>query len=99
MPKHSRHMNATRHGLRAASLVLPWEDPGAFARLREDLVVEHAPQGSTEAALVDELAGVLWRLRRVHVAEAAAWRSGFRETLTRYNGQKELVGASKAVQP
>ena len=48
---------------------------------------------------MEELAGVLWRLRRVHVAEAAAWRSGFRETLTRYNGQKELVGASKAVQP
>ena len=32
MPKHSRHLNATRHGLRAASLVLPWEDPGELAR-------------------------------------------------------------------
>ena len=94
MPKHFRHLNATRHGLRAASLALPWEDPGEFARLREDLVAEHAPQGPTEAALVDELAGVLWRLRRVHVAEAAAWRSGFRETLTRYNGQEELVSAA-----
>ena len=81
MPKHSRHMNATRHGLRAASLVLPWEDPGAFARLREDLVVEHAPQGSTEAALVDELAGVLWRLRRVQWLRPPV-AVGFRETLS-----------------
>ena len=77
MPKHSRHLNATRHGLRADSLVLPWEDPGELARLRQDVVAEHAPQGPTEAALVENLVGILWRLRRVHVAEAAAWRSGF----------------------
>ncbi len=94
MPKHSRHLNATRHGLRADSLVLPWEDPGELARLREDLVAEHAPQGPTEAALVEEFVGILWRLRRVHVAEAAAWRSGFRETLAPYDGREELVGAA-----
>jgi hypothetical protein len=34
MPKHARHLNAARHGLRAASLVLPWEDAGEFAGLR-----------------------------------------------------------------
>jgi hypothetical protein len=94
MPKHARHLNAARHGLRAASLVLPWEDPREFAGLREELAAEHAPQGPAETALVDELAGILWRLRRVHVAEAAAWRSGLRRTLARYNGQEELISAA-----
>jgi hypothetical protein len=83
VPECPRRLNATRHGLRAASLVLPWEDRDGFERLREDLADEHAPRGPTEAALVDELAGVLWRLRRVRAAEAAAWRSGFAERLTR----------------
>ena len=76
------------------SLVLPWEDPGELARLRQDLVAEHAPQGPTEAALVEEFVGILWRLRRVHVAEAAAWRSGFREMLVPYDGREELVRAA-----
>ena len=43
---------------------------------------------------MEEFVGILWRLRRVHVAEAAAWRSGFRETLARYDGREELVGAA-----
>ena len=45
------------------------------------LVSEHAPQGPTEEHLVEELAGVLWRKRRLRLAEAAAHRRGLNGTL------------------
>ena len=99
LPKHSRHLNATRHGLRAASLVLPWEDPGAFARLREDLVAEHTPQGRPKPRS--------WKSSSAFSGACAGSTSprrprggpGFREMLTPYNGQKGIRGASRAVQP
>ncbi len=43
------------------------------------LVAEHAPQGPTEEHLVEELAGILWRKRRLRLAEAAAHRRGLEE--------------------
>jgi hypothetical protein len=45
------------------------------------LVAEHAPQGPTEEHLVEELAGILWRKRRLRLAEAAAHRRGLDESL------------------
>jgi len=37
-------------------------------------VTEHAPQGPTEEHLVEELAHIIWRKRRLRLAEAAAHR-------------------------
>ena len=48
------------------------------------LVAEHAPQGPTEEHLVEELAGILWRKRRLRLAEAAAHRRGLEGTLGSY---------------
>jgi hypothetical protein len=45
------------------------------------LAAEHAPQGPTEEHLVEVLAGILWRKRRLRLAEAAAHRRGLEETL------------------
>ena len=47
------------------------------------LVAEHAP-GPTEEHLVEELAGILWRKRRLRLAEAAAHRRGLDGTLASY---------------
>jgi hypothetical protein len=44
-------------------------------------VAEHVPQGPTEEHLVEELAGILWRKRRLRLAEAAAHRRGLQEAL------------------
>jgi hypothetical protein len=38
--------------------------------LGTSLAAEHAPQGPTEEHLVEELAGILWRKRRLRWAEA-----------------------------
>jgi hypothetical protein len=53
---------------------VPWEDADEYGALVASLIAEHRPQGPTEEHLVEELAGVLWRKRRLRLAEAAAHR-------------------------
>src|SRR5271166_2360704 len=73
--------NALRHGVLSRYTVLPWEDPAEYHALVAALVAEHAPQGPTEEHLVEEVAGILWRKRRLRLAEAAAHRRGLEEAL------------------
>src|SRR5262249_35990255 len=77
--------NALRHGVLSRYTVLPWEDAGEYHALVAALVAEHRPQGPTEEHLVEELAGILWRKRRLRLAEAAAHRRGLEDTLTPYH--------------
>ena len=74
--------NALRHGLLSRYTVLPWEDAVEYERLVASLVAEHQPEGPTEEHLVEELAGVLWRKRRLRLAEAAAHRHGLKDSLS-----------------
>ena len=74
--------NALRHGVLSRYTVLPWEDAAEYRDLVASLVAEHAPHGPTEEHLVEELAGVLWRKRRLRLAEAAAHRHGLEEALS-----------------
>jgi hypothetical protein len=76
--------NALRHGVLSRYTVLPWEDAGEYYALLAALVTEHVPQGPTEEHLVEELAGILWRKRRLRLAEAAAHRRGLEDTLEPY---------------
>jgi hypothetical protein len=64
--------NALRHGVLSQYTVLPWEDGEEYEALLEVLVAEHNPQGPTEEHLIEELAGVIWRKRRLRLGEAAA---------------------------
>ena len=73
--------NALRHGVLSRYTVLPWDDGVEYQALVAALVAEHAPQGPTEEHLVEELAGILWRKRRLRLAEAAAHRRALRATL------------------
>jgi len=56
--------------------LLPWEDHDKYETLFAGLLEEHSPQGPTERHLVEELAGLIWRLQRVGIAEAALHRHG-----------------------
>lgn len=76
--------NALQHGILSDYTVLPWEDAEAYAKLVAALVSEHAPRGPTEEHLVEELAGILWRKRRLRLAEAAAFRRGLSGAMTSY---------------
>jgi hypothetical protein len=76
--------NALRHGILSRYTVLPWEDADEYGAIVSALVAEHAPEGPTEEHLVEELAGILWRKRRLRLAEAAAHRRGLDGTLAPY---------------
>ena len=73
--------NALRHGLLSRYTILPWESADEYRAVVEALVSEHRPQGPTEEHLVEEIAGILWRKRRLRLAEAAAHRRGLEGTL------------------
>lgn len=73
--------NALRHGVLSRYTVLPWEDADEYLALVGSLAAEHAPHGPTEEHLVEEVAGILWRKRRLRLAEAAAHRRGLEKTL------------------
>jgi hypothetical protein len=64
--------NALRHGVLSQHTVLPWENGEEYSTLLAALVAEHKPQGPTEEHLVEELAGVIWRKRRLRLGENAA---------------------------
>ena len=68
--------NATRHGVLSRYMVLPWEDGEEYGAVLAAFREEHAPQGPTEEHLVEELTRIVWRKRRLRLAEAAAHREG-----------------------
>ena len=74
--------NALQHGVLSRHAVLPWEDRAEYQALLDALAVEHTPQGPTEEHLVEELAGIIWRKRRLQLAEAAIYRDRLRRDAT-----------------
>jgi hypothetical protein len=70
--------NAMKHGILSKLTVLAHEDQTEFADLLAALVDEHHPTGMTERHLIEELASIIWRKRRVLLAEGAAINRGLR---------------------
>lgn len=70
--------NALKHGVLSRHAVLAHEDGAEFGDLLAALVTEHQPAGPTEVHLVEELAGAIWRKRRVLQAEGASINQGLK---------------------
>ena len=68
--KTGSRMNACKHGLTAETIVIADEDPAEFDSLRAAFTEEFAPRSAVEGELVERLAGIAWRLRRVPRFEA-----------------------------
>ena len=85
--------NALRHGVLSRYTVLPWEDGAEYGSLLNALVTEHAPDGPTEEHLVEELAGIIWRKRRLRMAEAALIREKLRHDVTAHNEEHIAAAA------
>jgi hypothetical protein len=73
--------NAVRHGILCKLAVLAHEDHAEFDDLLAALIEEHRPAGITERHLIDELATIIWRKRRVLLAEGAKINEGLKSTL------------------
>jgi hypothetical protein len=68
--------NALKHGVLSRHTVLAHEDGAEFGDLLAAMAAEHRPAGPTETHLVEELAGAIWRKRRVLQAEGASINRG-----------------------
>ena len=64
-------MNAVKHGILAADVVIDGEDEELFAELLAALMTELDPMGSVERQLVERIAVSMWRLKRVNRGEAS----------------------------
>ena len=70
--------NALQHGILSRYTVLSHENPADYESLVNSLMDEHLPAGATEQHLVEELASVIWRKRRVLQAEGATINQGLK---------------------
>jgi hypothetical protein len=66
--------------------VLPWEDRDEYQTLLDALADEHRPHGPTEEHLVEELAGIIWRKRRLRLGESAVHHHALHRATDPYHG-------------
>jgi len=83
--------NAMQHGLLSRYTVLPWEDENEYKKLLDALLDEHRPSGPTEEHLVEELGGIIWRKRRLRLAESAAIHRGLDKTTDSYRNTAQAA--------
>ncbi len=74
--------NALKHGILSKLAVLAHEDHAEFADLLAALIEEHRPAGMTERHLIEELATIIWRKRRVLLAEGAKINEGLKSAVS-----------------
>ncbi len=87
--------NAMKHGILSRLVVLAHEDHAEYGDLLAALVEEHRPGGMTERHLVEELAAIIWRKRRVLMAEGAKINEGLRNAV---NSPKSIMPSAAPFQ-
>jgi hypothetical protein len=91
---NSRH-NALRHGIFSAVTVLPGESSHEYDSFSKGLREALKPEGRLEMLLVEKLAMIAWRHRRLLQAEGAEIQQGSElmewDLRTRYNHEAEMV--------
>ncbi|MCU0809438.1 MAG: hypothetical protein MUE59_00085 [Thiobacillaceae bacterium] len=74
--------NAMEHGILSKLTVLAYEDHAEFDDILAGLIDEHRPAGMTERYLIEELATIIWRKRRVLLAEGAKINEGLKSAVS-----------------
>jgi hypothetical protein len=72
--------NALKHGILSRYTVLSHESHADYESLVNSLMDEHLPAAATEQHLIEELASIIWRKRRVLQAEGATINKGLKES-------------------
>lgn len=87
--------NAMKHGILSRLAVLAHEDHAEFDGLLAGLIDEHHPAGMTERHLIEELATIIWRKRRVLMAEGAKINEGLKSVV---NSPKSVMQSAAPFQ-
>ncbi len=74
--KQKSSRNATKHGVFSKVIVLKTESRAEYEELLAGLWEDRKPEGTLEELLVEKLAALAWRHRRLLVAEGAEIRKG-----------------------
>ena len=98
MTKKDRSKNALKHGAFSRELILPGERRKDYERLLAELEAEYSPSGPSEVSLVNHLASLLWRERRLQVYRQAKLEKRVR-TIERKNASYHLMGVLKSLAP
>src|SRR6266568_8147458 len=78
--KSASRFNALKHGIDAASTVIPDEDPAAYDALAADYHREFQPQSPSESFHVDTMLRADWHKRRLQRVEADLFRTVLADT-------------------
>ena len=73
--KSASRFNAVKHGMDAASIVIPGEDPEAYDSLVAQYLIEYRPQSASESFHVDTMIRADWQKRRLETVEADLFRT------------------------
>src|SRR5215218_4687651 len=68
--------NSLKHGMTAATAVLPYEDADSYAEIRTSFQATYKPANAVEAALVETIVNSYWRLLRIRRVETATIKLG-----------------------
>src|SRR6516165_12434995 len=98
MSKKDRSKNALKHGAFSRELILPGESRKDYERLLAELEAEYSPSGPSEIYLVNHLASLLWRERRLQVYRQAMLENRVR-TIERNNDKIYWRGVLKSLAP
>ncbi|MDT3687798.1 MAG: hypothetical protein RO009_22445 [Pseudorhodoplanes sp.] len=80
MPPKNRKLNALKHGIFSASVVLPGESQTEFDELHQTLVDEWNPKNLIESDAVYCMAKAIWRKKQLNAMRAALLRKKLDET-------------------
>src|ERR1041385_1184268 len=80
--KLASSMNALKHGIDAASILIPGEDPALYERIAADYRSQIDPEGVLEEYQVETLIDSDWQRRRLKRVHAGLYRQLLAEGLT-----------------
>jgi len=73
--KSASRFNALKHGIDAASIVIPGEDPADYDALVAQYLDEYRPHSASESFHVDIMIRAAWQKRRLETVEADLYRT------------------------
>jgi hypothetical protein len=78
--KSASRFNSLKHGIDAASVVIPGEDPADYEALAADYRRDFRPQSPSDIFHVDTMLRADWLKRRLQIVEADLYRTLLAET-------------------